>query len=376
MSKALTLLKELIACESITPNDAGCQEIIRERLKHTGFVTKAFPFADVENSWIRYGDSGPLFVFLGHTDVVPAGNENSWQFPPFQPTVADQKLYGRGVVDMKGAIAAMVIACEQFMAANPAFPGSIAFLLTSDEEGHAIHGTQKVVAALKQQQIKIDYCLVGEASSEKKIGDQIRVGRRGSLQGTLRIKGKQGHVAYPELIINPIHQSFKALQALTEKKWDQGSEHFPPTTLQITNIHAGTGALNVVPGELEILFNLRFNDVQNPQQIQQDIETLLQAHQLQYELTMQVSSQLFLSKPGRLVQKTKQAIKNLTGYEPQLSTGGGTSDGRFMQEIGAEIVELGLRNATAHHANEHVDLKELETLTQIYLQVLTQLFLH
>ncbi len=370
ITDVLSLTKQLLSCPSVSPDDAGCQTIIRDRLKQIGFKCESLRFADVDNLWARYGQASPLLVFAGHTDVVPAGPESDWLSHPFMPTIRDGFLYGRGASDMKSALAAMIVAVENFIQAHPQFPGSIAFLITSDEESHAIHGTQKVIEILQNRGEKIDYCLIGEPSSENKVGDQIRVGRRGSLHGKLVIHGKQGHVAHPHLAINPIHRTALALHELAEYEWDQGNEHFPATTFQITNIHGGTGATNVIPGHLEILFNFRFSTAITVEQLQTKTEKLLRQHGLTFDIKWNIGGQPFLTKKGTLIKITQQAIKEITGLETKLSTGGGTSDGRFIAPTGAEVVELGVSHGTAHQVNEYVKIEDLEILIRIYQSIL------
>jgi len=369
MSPLIELAKQLIARPSITPHDAGCQQIIQKHLEKIGFHCEAMRFGDVDNLWARLGTAAPLFVFAGHTDVVPPGPESAWTSPPFQPDIRKEYLYGRGATDMKSAIAAMLIAAEKFVKENPQFPGSIAFLITSDEEGAAINGTQKVLEVLQQRGEKIDYCLVGEASSEKQMGDQIRIGRRGSLHGKLTVQGKQGHVAHPHLAINPIHQAMLALHNLAQTEWDQGNEHFPATTMQISNIHSGTGADNVIPGELEALFNFRFSTAVTVAELQKRAAEVLHPHKIAWKL----SGEPFLSKHGKLITATQQAIKKVTGLDTKLSTGGGTSDGRFIARTGAEIVELGVCHTTAHQVNECVAIAELERLAECYEAILKKI---
>ncbi len=372
---AITLLSELISCPSVTPNDAGCQTIIADRLTSLGFKCEHLRFGEVDNLWARLGTEEPLFVFAGHTDVVPTGPLNDWSSPPFQPMIRDEKLYGRGIVDMKAAIAAFIVAVEQFIALKPAtLPGSIAFLITSDEEGPAIDGTKKVVDVLTARGEKIDYCVVGEPSSDKAVGDQIRIGRRGSLHGKLMIHGKQGHVAHPHLARNPIHLAAAFLHELSHTEWDQGNDDFPPTTFQISNIHAGTGAKNVIPGHLEITFNFRFSTAVTIDELKHRVEALLKQHELHFDIEWEVGAEPFLTKKGRLITAVLDAVKIATGRETRLSTGGGTSDGRFIAPTGAELVELGVLHATAHQVNEHASLADVVELTSIYTELLTKFF--
>ena len=373
MTDVITLAKQLISRSSVTPHDAGCQEIISARLSPLGFQCESMRFGDVDNLWARYGTTEPLLVFAGHTDVVPPGPEEDWSSPPFQPEIRHDYLYGRGAVDMKGEVAAMIIAAEEFIKNNPNFPGSIAFLITSDEEGSALHGTRKVIEALQARREKINYCLVGEPSSTTHVGDQIRIGRRGSLHGKLIVHGKQGHVAHPHLAINPIHLSAIALHDLVQMEWDQGNEDFPATTFQITNIHGGTGAANVVPGHLEILFNLRFSTAITIAQIKERTQAILDKYGLKYNIDWTVGAEPFLTVKGKLIQAVQQAITEITGLETKLSTGGGTSDGRFIAPTGAEVVELGLSHATAHHVNECANIHDMDKLVSIYKKILDDL---
>lgn len=371
MNDLIPLLEQLIACPSLTPNDAGCQKIISERLTQRGFHCEFMSFEDVDNLWARYGQKTPLVVFAGHTDVVPTGPLSDWQSQPFKPTVREEFLYGRGAADMKGALAAMIIAAENFVRENANFSGSLAFLITSDEEGPAINGTRKVLDALKARGEKIDYCVIGEPSSINEAGDQIRIGRRGSFHGKLVIHGKQGHVAHPHLAINPIHQAVLALHELAETVWDKGNENFPPTTFQITNIHGGTGATNVIPGHLEVLFNFRFSTAVTVQELAARTEAILNKHHLKYDIEWMLGGEPFLTRKGKLIDATQQAIKKIVGLDTKLSTGGGTSDGRFIAPTGAEVVELGTLHATAHHVNENVKIEDVRKLAAIYNQLLT-----
>lgn len=373
MNETIELAKQLIARPSVTPNDAGCQDIIRQRLERAGFKCENMPFGEVKNLWARYGVQTPLIVFIGHTDVVPTGPLSEWTSPPFEPEIRNDYLYGRGASDMKGGIAAMIVATENFLKANPVFNGSLAFLITSDEEGPAIDGTKRVVEVLQQRNIKIDYCIVGEPSTNKEIGDQIRIGRRGSLHGKLTAHGKQGHVANPQHAKNPIHLSALALHELAQTEWDKGNEHYPPTTFQISNIHSGTGAANVIPGHLEALINFRFSTAVTPQELKERTQALLVKHGLEYDIEWHVSADPFLTKLGKLISATQSAIKTVTGLDVNLSTGGGTSDGRFIASTGAEVIEMGVSNATAHHINECVKVADLEKLTLIYESILVHL---
>ncbi len=370
----IQLACELIARDSVTPDDKGCQDLLSQRLAPLGFKAEKMRFGEVDNLWLRRGDDGPLFCFAGHTDVVPPGPLTDWDSPPFEPEIRNGLLYGRGAADMKGSIAAMTIAVERFLAEQPEFDGSIAFLITSDEEGPATDGTIKVMQTLEARHEKIDYCLVGEPSSTHTVGDIIKNGRRGSLGGTLTIIGKQGHVAYPDLADNPIHRAAPALAELTAAQWDQGNEFFPPTTFQISNIHAGTGATNVIPGELDITFNFRFSTEQTVESLQQRTTEILDRHGLNYQLEWSLSGQPFLTPPGRLVNAIRDAIHDCTGIETELSTAGGTSDGRFIAPSGAEVVELGPVNTTIHQINECVAIEQLKRLTDIYQGILERIF--
>ena len=373
MSDTLALAKDLIARASVTPEDAGCQETMIRRLEAIGFRAERLRFGAVDNFWARRGDQGPLLAFAGHTDVVPTGPLERWQSDPFTPTERDGMLYGRGAADMKGSLAAMVTACERFVTAHPDHQGSIAFLVTSDEEGPSVDGTIKVVEHLEARGEKIDWCLVGEPSSNQVLGDVIKNGRRGSLGGKLRVLGKQGHVAYPHLADNPVHRLAPALAELCALEWDQGNEYFPPTSLQISNIHAGTGADNVIPGEVEVWFNLRFSTEQTEAGIRARIEELLDRHGLRYQLQWRLSGNPFLTPVGELVEAVRGAIREVCGIETQLSTSGGTSDGRFIAPTGAQVVELGPLNATIHQIDECVSSADLDRLSAIYEGMLTRL---
>lgn len=370
MDKTVELSQQLIQKPSVTPRDEGCLNLLADRLAVSGFSAEFLPFEDVSNAWIRRGTESPLLVFAGHTDVVPTGPEDQWSHPPFAATVENGNLHGRGSADMKTGIAAMVIACEEFIQENPDHSGSIAFLLTSDEEGPAINGTVKVVEHLLNQNVAIDYCLVGEPSSTQTVGDVIKNGRRGSLGAHLTVTGKQGHVAYPHLAINPIHSLSELLAELTSIEWDHGNEHFPATTFQISNVQAGTGADNVIPETAEAWFNLRFSTEITADEIQQRIEQTIDSKNIQYEISWRLSGNPFLTPEGKLVDACQQAIKKITGRDTELSTGGGTSDGRFIAPTGAEVVELGVINATIHQIDEHTDIHELCQLKEIYKEVI------
>ena len=373
MSGTLELAKSLISKASVTPDDNGCQSIMIERLKKIGFEIHPLKFGDVDNFWATRGNGGPLFAFAGHTDVVPAGNEDAWNTAPFEPTIKDGFLYGRGAADMKGGLASMVIATENFVKENPNHNGTIAFLITSDEEGVAINGTVKVMDYLKENNQKIDFCLIGEPSSSAILGDVIRNGRRGCLNGSLTVKGKQGHIAYPQLANNPIHLVAPALNQLCDEEWDNGNEHFPATSLQISNIHSGYGVTNVIPGELEVLFNFRYSTETTQELLQKRVVEILDDYDFEYSIDWQHSGFPFLTPKGRLVDACAEAISNVKSIEPELSTSGGTSDGRFIAQEGTQVVELGPVNATIHQINESVLVQDLEDLSRIYSKVLTKI---
>ena len=372
-SATLTLAKELIRRPSVTPEDAGCQAYLGERLAALGFTLEPMPFEDVTNLWARRGTEGPLFCFAGHTDVVPPGPLEKWRFPPFAAEVADGFLWGRGAADMKGGIAAFVTALERFVQQHPDHQGSIALLITSDEEGPFINGTTRVIDTLEARNEKITWCVLGEPSSTTQVGDVIKNGRRGSISGALTVKGKQGHVAYPHLVKNPIHLAAPALAELAQEVWDEGNEFFPPTSFQISNIHAGTGATNVVPGELKVDFNLRFSTEITDVEIRQRVAAILDAHQLDWHIDWSLSGQAFLTPAGSLVDACKSCIHEVTGLDTELSTSGGTSDGRFIAPTGAQVVELGPINATIHQIDERVNIADLDTLSDIYERILVKL---
>ncbi|WP_031433174.1 succinyl-diaminopimelate desuccinylase [Methylomarinum vadi] len=373
MSDTLELLKDLIRRPSVTPEDAGCQDLLIQRLQKLGFKSERLDFADTQNIWLRRGTAKPLLTFLGHTDVVPPGPLDAWLSPPFEPTIRDGKLYGRGTADMKGSIAAFVTALERFLAEHPDHQGSIAVMLTSDEEGIATHGVVKVVEVLEQRNEKIDWCLVGEPSSSTRVGDVIRVGRRGSLCAKLTVKGIQGHVAYPEIAENPIHSLAPALKELTEEVWDHGNDYFPPTSLQVSNINGGTGAENIIPGEIEVQFNLRFCTELDEETIKRRVHAILGKHKLKYELDWRLSGNPFLTSQGELIEAAHAAIKQVAGLNTVNDTGGGTSDGRFVAPTGAQVIELGPLNESIHKVNENIGLEDLEVLSQIYEQMLVEL---
>jgi succinyl-diaminopimelate desuccinylase len=372
-SATLQLTKEFIARPSITPEDAGCQQLLAQRLAQLGFAIEHLRFGEVDNLWAQRGNSEPLFVFAGHTDVVPPGPESHWSSPPFTPTIKKQLLYGRGAADMKGSIAAMVTACERFIAQHPKHTGSIAFLITSDEEGPAVDGTVKVVEWLQQREQTIRWCLVGEPTSTDQVGDVIKNGRRGSLNGRLVVQGQQGHVAYPHLARNPIHLAAPAISELCAITWDNGNAHFPPTTFQISNIHGGTGASNVIPGHVTIDFNFRFSTEVTDELLKTQVQTILNKHGLHYDLQWSLSGQPFLTPAGELVDATRQAVQDICGYRAELSTSGGTSDGRFIAPTGAQVLELGPQNASIHKIDEHVRVQDLDVLSRIYERILERL---
>jgi succinyl-diaminopimelate desuccinylase len=369
----LQLARELIARRSVTPEDGGCQRILGERLGRVGFALEPVRRGEVSNLWARRGDARPLLCFVGHTDVVPTGPLEKWESDPFVPTERDGKLFGRGAADMKTSIAAFVVAVEQFVAKHPSHKGSIALLITSDEEGPAVDGTLKVVELLKGRGERIDYCLVGEPTCVSKLGDTIKNGRRGSLSGTLRVKGVQGHIAYPHLAKNPVHLFAPALVELAATEWDRGNEYFPPTTWQISNIHGGTGATNIIPGEVEIMFNFRFSTASTPEGLKQRVHSILDRHGLDYGLEWSLSGVPYLTPRGTLVETLSAAIRDVTGTIPGISTTGGTSDGRFIAEICPEVVEFGPVTTSIHKINEHVDLAATDALRDIYLGLLKRL---
>ena len=373
MSDTLQLAIQLIARHSVTPDDAGCQEIMIQRLEALGFRCERMRFGEVDNLWARRGDRGPLLAFAGHSDVVPSGPAAKWSSPPFQPEVRDGMLYGRGAADMKGSLAAMVTAAEAFVRAHPDHPGSIALLITSDEEGPAADGTVRVIQALQARGESIDHCVVGEPSSKNRFGDTIKVGRRGSLNADLVVHGRQGHVAYPHRALNPIHALAPALAELCAEVWDQGNAHFPPTGFQVSNIEAGTGADNVIPGELRAKINFRFSTEQTVEGLQRRVTAILDRYRdqgLDYQLDWRLSGLPFLTAGGRLVQAATAAIRELTGVEAEQSTTGGTSDGRFIAPTGAEVIELGPLNATIHQIDECVATEDLDRLSAIYRRIM------
>jgi succinyl-diaminopimelate desuccinylase len=367
MSPVLELTHDLIRRRSVTPEDAGCLPLIATRLERLGFRIEHLRFGDVDNLWATHGDAGPVLAFLGHTDVVPSGPEDRWASPPFEPTERDGLLYGRGAADMKGSVAAMVVALERFVAAQPGHAGTVGLLLTSDEEGVALHGVREVVEHFRRTGQRIDACVVGEPSAKERLGDLIRVGRRGSLSGTLTVHGVQGHVAYPEKARNPIHAFAPALAALAAERWDEGNDDFPPTSFQVSNLNAGTGANNVIPGELVTLFNFRFSTASTAEELRARTEAILRAHDVDFAIDWHLSGMPFLApQGGRLRDVVAGVCRDLCGIDPEQSTGGGTSDGRFIAPMGAEVIELGPVNATIHKVDECVSLADLVRLPDLY----------
>ena len=373
MTATLELARALIARRSLTPDDAGCQEILIERLEKLGFHIERMRFGNVDNFWARRGISGPVVVFAGHTDVVPSGPEESWFSPPFEPTIRDDMLFGRGAADMKTSIAAFITAIESFVADHPDHNGSIALLITSDEEGVAVDGTVRVVDALRARGETLDYCIVGEPTSNKLVGDMIKNGRRGSLSGTLIVQGVQGHIAYPHLVKNPIHMAAPAIAELATTNWDNGNDYFPPTSWQISNINGGTGATNVVPGTVEILFNFRFSTASTEQQLKDRVHAILDKHNVKYDLQWELSGKPYLTPKGSLVEAISHAIELSYGITPELSTSGGTSDGRFIADICPQVIEFGPLNATIHKLNECVAVADIEPLKFTYQRTLENL---
>ena len=369
-SNVITLAKELISRKSVTPEDAGCQPLMTQRLEALGFTNETMVFEDTTNMWCRKGMQKPVFCFAGHTDVVPAGPLSEWKTPPFEPTIIDGMLYGRGAADMKGSLAAMIIATEKFVTDYPDHKGSIAYLITSDEEGPFINGTTRVIDTLEARNEKIDYCIVGEPSSTSQVADVVKNGRRGSISGDITIKGIQGHVAYPHHVKNPIHMTMPAFAELSQTHWDNGNDYFPETSFQLTNITSGTGATNVVPGHLHALFNLRYSTELSDEVIVKRIEDILNKHQLDYDIQWTYNGKPFITEPGVLLDGVTSAIKTVTNRETELSTAGGTSDGRFIAPTGAEVIELGPCNKTIHQVNESVSCEHLEDLVEIYYHTL------
>jgi succinyl-diaminopimelate desuccinylase len=373
LSPTIALAQDLMARASVTPEDKGCQELMIARLQAIGFNVERMPFGDVDNFWARRGTDKPVLAFAGHTDVVPSGPVNQWHTPPFEPTLKDGFLYGRGAADMKGSLASWVVALEEFVALHPNHRGSLALLITSDEEGPFVDGTTRVIDTLEARNEKIDWCIVGEPSSTSTLGDVIKNGRRGSLTATITAKGIQGHVAYPHLVVNPIHKVAPALAELASTKWDDGNESFPPTSFQIANINGGTGASNVVPGHVEVMCNFRYSTELTADELTAKLETILNNHKVDYDIVWTYNGLPFLTNSGALVDACRDAIKATTGTVTELSTAGGTSDGRFIAPTGAQVVELGPCNGTIHKLNECVKVSDLEDLTQVYLGVLTRL---
>lgn len=368
----IELAQQLIKRPSLSPSDEGCQQLMIERLQAIGFTVEAMDFEDTQNFWAWRGE-GQTLAFAGHTDVVPTGDEKRWDNPPFEPAIRDGMLYGRGAADMKGSLAAMVVAAERFVAANPNHRGRLAFLITSDEEASATHGTVKVVEALMARNERLDYCLVGEPSSTERVGDVVKNGRRGSITANLHIHGVQGHVAYPHLADNPVHRAMPALNELVAIEWDRGNEFFPPTSMQIANVQAGTGSNNVIPGDLYVQFNFRFSTELTDAMIKQRVEELLERHQLNYSIEWRLSGQPFLTSRGALVDAVVNAVEHYSELTPQLLTTGGTSDGRFIAQMGAQVVELGPVNATIHKVNECVNAADLQLLSRMYQRIMEQL---
>lgn len=375
MSEVLDLTCDLISRPSVTPDDAGCQMLLAGRLQRAGFACEHLRFGAVENLWATHGSGAPVLVLLGHTDVVPPGPREAWTSDPFVPQVRDGVLYGRGAADMKGSVAAFVVAAERFVAAHPAHAGTLAILLTADEEGDAIDGVRKVAQAFRERGQRIDWCVTGEPSSTARLGDLLRVGRRGSLSGTLTVKGVQGHVAYPHKARNPIHQAAPALAELAAKAWDDGYESFPPTSLQVSNIHAGTGANNVIPGELQVLFNLRYNPHWNAPALEAEVAALLDRHGLDYDLRWHRSGEPFYTPEGTLRAVAREVLGQFAGAPPEESTGGGTSDARFIAPLGAHCIEVGPVNASIHQVDEHVRVDDLEALPGLYARLIERLLL-
>jgi len=373
MSEVVNLTKELITRPSITTDDAGCQQLIAERLRRAGFRCEHLRFGDVDNLWASHGEGAPTLVLLGHTDVVPPGPREAWASDPFVPEIRDGLLYGRGAADMKGSVAAFVLALERFVAKHPQHRGRVALLLTSDEEGDAIDGVRKVAELFRERGERIDWCITGEPSSTTKLGDLLRVGRRGTLSATLTVRGIQGHVAYPEKARNPIHQAMPALAELAARRWDEGYETFPPTSLQISNINAGTGANNVIPGELRVLFNLRYNPNWRAVQLEQECEAVLHEHGLEYEVHWHRGGEPFYTPEGPLRAAARDVLSRFSGGAPEESTGGGTSDARFIAPLGAQCIEIGPVNASIHKVNEHVAVADLEALPDLYQQLIEKL---
>jgi succinyl-diaminopimelate desuccinylase len=373
MSDVLDLARELIARPSITPDDAGCQALVAERLRRAGFACESLRHGEVDNLWASHGDGGPVLLLLGHTDVVPPGPREAWSSDPFAPEVRDGVLYGRGAADMKSGVAAFVVALERFVAAHPDHAGTVALLLTSDEEGDAIDGVRRVAEGLRARGQRIDWCITGEPSSTQRLGDLLRVGRRGTLSATLAVRGVQGHVAYPEKARNPIHQALPALAELAARRWDEGYESFPPTSLQVSNVHAGTGANNVIPGELQVLFNLRYNPHWDAARLEGECEAILARHGLDYAIDWHRGGEPFFTPEGPLRAAARDVLATFAGAPPEESTGGGTSDARFIAPLGAQCIEIGPVNASIHKVDEHVAVADLEALPGLYQALIERL---
>lgn len=372
---AIALLTDLVQRRSITPEDAGCQDVLIERLERIGFVCESMPFGDVTNLWARRGNTGPVLCFAGHTDVVPPGPASDWQSDPFTPIIRDGSLYGRGSADMKSGLAAMIVALERFVDDHPDHAGSLALLITSDEEGRARDGTLKVVEALSERGIQIDWCVIGEPSSQESLGDIVRIGRRGSLSGMLTVNGIQGHVAFPQFADNPIRRFAPVLARLHEIVWDQGNDSFPPSSFQVVDIKSGVGAPNVTPATLSARFNFRYSTEWDHERLQSKVHEVFGEHDIDYELEWHLSGKPFLTRPGKLIDATRQAVTESTGREPQLSTGGGTSDGRFISPAGTDVVELGPVNASIHKIDEHVNIDDVVRLTEMYQRIMELMLL-
>ena len=369
----IDLLCDLIRCRSVTPDDAGCQVLLRSRLEAAGFSCETLQFNDVTNLWARRGSEGPVLCFAGHTDVVPPGDEAQWGSDPFEPTFRDGMLFARGSADMKSGLAAMIVAVEEYLEAHPDHAGSLAFLITSDEEGRARDGTLQVMKTLAERGEHIDWCVLGEPSSQSELGDIVRIGRRGSLSGILTVKGVQGHVAYPQLADNPIRRFAPVLAELHGIHWDDGNEFFPPTSFQVVDLRAGVGAPNVTPGELSARFNFRYSTEWTHETLQEKVETVFDAHDIDYELRWHLSGEPFLTKPGKLINTVHECVSEITGRAPELSTGGGTSDGRFISPAGTDVVELGPVNASIHKVDEHVSVADVITLTAMYRRIMERM---
>jgi succinyl-diaminopimelate desuccinylase len=373
MSATLALTEDLLRRPSVSPEDHGCLDVIGARLEKLGFRNERLAFGPVDNLWSRHGTGKPVLCFAGHTDVVPTGPREEWRTDPFEPVIRDGVLYGRGSADMKSALAAMVTATERFLARHPRHSGTLAYLLTSDEEGPSVDGTRRVMDILESRGEKIDYCVVGEPTSHEQLGDTIKIGRRGSLSGRLTVHGVQGHIAYPHLADNPVHRFAPALAELVQRRWDEGNAFFQPTSFQVSNIAAGTGAPNVVPGELKVRFNLRFSTEQTVESLQRAVTGLLDRHRVNYTLEWFVSGLPFLTQPGKLTNAVSAAVHDVTGIQPAFSTTGGTSDGRFIAPTGAQVVELGVANATIHKVNECVRVADIDVLSRIYERVIERM---